>query len=271
MTDEIADSPVVRQERQDGVLILTLDDPSSRNAIGPDVNPTITKSIQRASADPEIAAIVIHGAGGYFSAGGNVHALRGTLEMTPSEQTEVTDRLKAMIEAIAASPKPVIAAVEGGAAGIGFSLMLACDLVVAAHPARFVAAQVRLALTPDGGISHFLRSAMPHQLVSEILMLGTPVDAARLHAFGLVNRLVDPGEALNAALELARGLANGPGRALARIKTLLADAEAGDLATTLDAEAAAINASRRDGEGREGIAAFLEKRPARFADTKAGS
>jgi len=259
-----AESPVVRRERRGAVLVVTLDDAATRNAIGPDVNPAITRAIEAAGSDPQVAAIVIHGANGYFSAGGNVRTLSGTLAMTPAEQTEVTDRLKAMIEAVAGSPKPVIAAVDGGAAGIGFSLALACDLVVASENARFVAAQVRLGLTPDGGISHFLTAALPRQLAAEILLTGAPVEAGRLHALGLVSRLVAPGEALDAALDLADALAAGPPRATARIKGLIAAAETSSLSETLAREGETINAARRDPEAAEGIAAFLDKRPARF-------
>jgi len=259
-----ADSPVVQWELRDGVLVVTLDDAGSRNAIGPDVNPTITRVLAAAGDDPDVRAVVLTGANGYFSAGGNMRALRRTVEMSPSERTAVTDRLATMIRTVRELPKPVIAAVEGGAAGIGFALVLACDLVVAARGARFAAAQVRLGLTPDGGITRFLLDAMPRQLASEICMLGQPVAAERLHGFGLVTRLVDGGEALAHAFDVAESLSAGPTRTVGRIKRLLSDAGSATLDACLALEGETINAARADPEATEGIAAFLEKRRPAF-------
>lgn len=258
------DSPVVQWERRGGVLVVTLDDAGSRNAIGPDVNPTITRVFAAAGGDADVRAVVLAGANGYFSAGGNMRALRRTVEMSPAERDAVTDRLATMIRTVRELDKPVIAAVEGGAAGIGFALALACDLIVAGRDARFAAAQVRLGLTPDGGITRFLLDAMPRQLASEICLLGQPVSADRLHAFGLVTRLVDGGEALAAALDLAATLAAGPTRAVGRIKRLLTDAGPASLEDCLVLEGATINAARADPEAAEGIAAFLEKRRPAF-------
>ena len=259
-----ADSPVVQWDQRGGVLVVTLDDAGSRNAIGPDVNSTITRVLAAAGGDPEVRAVVLTGANGYFSAGGNMRALRRTVEMSPAERVEVTDRLAAMIRTVRELDKPVIAAVEGGAAGIGFALALACDMVVAAREARFAAAQVRLGLTPDGGITRFLLDAMPRQLASEICMLGQPIAADRLHAFGLVTRLVDGGAALATALDLAETLSAGPMRTVGRIKRLLADASPASLDACLALEGETINAARADPEAAEGIAAFLEKRRPAF-------
>ena len=264
-----AQSPVVRHKLVDGVLTITLDDAATRNAIGPDVNPAITALMSRAAHETSVRAVVLTGANGYFSSGGNVAALERTLAMSEAERSGVTDRRAGMIESVRGGPKPVVAAVEGGAAGIGFSLVLAADIVVAARDARFAAAQVRLGLTPDGGITRFLAEAMPHQLVAEILLRGRPVSAARLHDFGLVNELVEPGDALATATAMALSLAEGPTRAIARIKRLLADARTGTLADTLAREGAAINAARSDPEAAEGIAAFREKRPPRFGGGEA--
>lgn len=254
----------VRTELSGRVLLVTLDDPATRNAIGPDVNPLVTAAMERAASDAAVRAVVLTGAGGYFSSGGNVDALKRTLAMSPAERTGVTDRLAAMIESVRGCPKPVVAAVEGGAAGIGFALVLACDLVVAAEDARFVAAQVRVGLTPDGGLSRFLLDAMPHQLAAAICLAGRAVDAARLVDFGLVTDLVAPDEALPSALALAKMLSEGPPRAVGRIKSLLLEARQGTLRDSLEREAATINAARADPEAAEGLAAFLEKRKARF-------
>lgn len=254
----------LHREARAGVITITLDGPETKNAIGPDVNPAIVEALLDAAAATDVRAAILYGANGYFSSGGNIAALRRTLAMTPAERTQVTDGLGRMVETVRNVPMPVIAAVDGGAAGIGFSLALACDLIVAARDARFVAAQVRLGLTPDGGITRFLAQAMPHQLVTEICMLGKPITAERLAAFGVVNRLVDTGDVLPVAFEIAQALTAGPGRAIARIKSLMSGAHEGTLSTCLAREGTAINNARGDVEAQEGIQAFLEKRPPRF-------
>jgi len=261
----------VQVRHQGAVLLLTLDGPESRNAIGPEVYRRIQACIIEAGRDPAVRAVVLTGAGGFFSSGGNVNALRDSARLSLAEVTGNTDGLNAMIKAVVDSPTPVIAAIEGGAAGAGLSLALACDLIVAAEQARFTVAHVRVGLSPDGGATHFLRAALPRQLVMELCLLGQPVTAERLAQAGVVNSVVPAGEALAAAMAMAERVAQGPPRAIGTIKGLVDGAPSHDLATHLDLEARAINLARFGAEAAEGLAAFLEKRRPAFgaaADTE---
>ncbi len=254
----------VRIARDGPVLVLTLDGPATRNALGADVYQTLGAALAAAATDPAIGAVVLGGAGGHFCSGGNIRALSANRARTPADQRARIELLHGLIRAVKASPKPVIAAVEGAASGAGFSLALACDLLVAAEDARFTMAYVKVGLTPDGGGTASLARLLPPQLVAEATLLGDPIAAPRLHALGVVNRLTRPGEALTAARDLARRLAEGPAATLARAKALLAGAADGSFDAQLDREADAFVASLFAEEAGEGLAAFLEKRPPTF-------
>lgn len=141
----------------------------------------------------------------------------------------------------------------------------ACDLVVAARDAKFIMAYVRVGLNPDGGASALLSRGLPHQLVSEILFDGDVIAPERLHALGLINRLVEPGEALAAARAWAERLASGPRAALGRAKRLVEGARHNSLAAQLDLEAELFLDAVGHREAAEGMAAFLEKRRADFS------
>lgn len=254
----------VVSEQRGNVLLLTLDGVETRNAIGPDVYPVLQAHIVNAETDPEIGAIVLTGANGFFSSGGNVNALKASGASTLAAATGNTDKLNALILSIAQSSMPIIAAVEGGAAGAGFSLCLACDMIVAGEDARFTAAYVRVGLSPDGGATHFLTRALPRQLVNEICMLGRPVPALRLHAAGLINSCYPAGRALEASLDLASEIAAGPPNAMRNIKEIVRIAGSSDLPAQLAIEARAINRARFGEEAAEGLSAFIEKRKANF-------
>jgi enoyl-CoA hydratase/carnithine racemase len=250
--------------RQGRVLVITHDDPATRNALNWDFYGEFGNAITLAGADSDLRAIVVTGAGGYFSSGGNVTGLRERAAMEEAERRAGVARLHDMIRAMRACPKPILAAVEGGAAGAGAALALACDLIVAARDAYFSVAYVKIGLTPDGGSTAFLGQALPRQLVNELAMTGGRIGAERLHALGLVNRLCDAGQALEAALKLAAQLAEGPAEALGVIKRLVGEAPNASLAAQLDREADAIAKALGGPEAREGMAAFFEKRKPKF-------
>lgn len=247
-------------ERQNGVLLLTLDGQKSRNAISPPIYAALQDHIIDAGEDDDIRAVVLQGANGFFCSGGDVNNLKRSATLPLRDVTKNTDALNAMIMVIRNCPKPVIAAVEGGAAGGGFSLVLACDLIVASEGAKFIVAYVKIGLTPDGGVTHFLTSALPRQLVSEMCLLGKPVSAEVLCQHGIVNNIPAVGEALAGAMQMAAAFEMGPKLAIATIKSLIGVAPNNDLATQLEVEARGINQARFTAEGKEGTAAFLEKR-----------
>jgi enoyl-CoA hydratase/carnithine racemase len=251
-------------ERRGRVLIATNNDPATRNALNWDFYDGFRAAVEEAGADPDIGAIVVTGAAGFFCSGGNVNGLKERSAADYATRRSSVDRLHRMILAMRDCPKPIIAAVDGGAAGAGASLAAACDLVVAARDAYFSVAYIKIGLTPDGGATAFLGAALPRQLVSEMVFTGDRIPAERLHALGMVNRLAEPGQSLGTAVELATRLAHGPSHAMAEGKRLIAAARANDLKAQLDLEADGIATALGGAEGREGIAAFLEKRKPDF-------
>ncbi|QBC31403.1 MULTISPECIES: oxepin-CoA hydrolase, alternative type [Pandoraea] len=252
-------------ERVDHTLVLTLSNPGARNALHPDMYAAGVEALSTAERDPSVRAVVLTGADNFFCAGGNLNRLLENRQKDPSVQAASIDALAEWIEALRACPKPVIAAVEGAAAGAGFSLALACDLLVAADNAKFVMAYVKVGLTPDGGGSWFLSQALPRPLATEILLEGKPVAAARLAAAGLVNRVVAPGQARAEALNWATDLAQLSPNAVGRIKSLIESGARETLTSQLGAERDSFVASLHHADGLEGISAFLEKRPAKYA------
>ena len=241
-------------------LVLTLSNPGLRNALDPAIYAAGIEALGSAELNAEVRSVVLTGEGGVFSAGGNLQRLQTQrVQDLPAQQASIT-ALHDWIEAIRTYPKPVIAAVEGSAAGAGLALVLACDLVVAARSARFATAYARVGLSPDGGTSWHLARALPRALAAELLMCGDLVEAERLHALGLVNRLADTGQALQAALDLADTLHGRAPNALASCKELLDEAAHQPLSAQLDLERAHFLRNLTHANAGEGIAAFLDKR-----------
>lgn len=255
----------LRTERDGSVLILSLDGAKTRNSISPPVYKDVQTAVINAGTDASVRAIVLTGLHGFFSSGGNIANLRKSADSSLADVSRNTDALNSMILSIRNCPTPIIAAVEGGAAGAGASLALACDMIVAAEDAKFTVAYVKVGLAPDGGITHFLSEGLPRQLVSEMCLTGRPVSATRLYDLGLVNSIAPTGGALEAAQKQAASLAAGAVGAMAVIKAEIAAAPHNDLASQLVLEAKGINAARYGEEAAEGLAAFLEKRKPDFA------
>jgi len=253
-------SAELQASRRDATLILTLSNPGAKNALHPDMYAAAIETLSTAERDDSIRAVVLTGADHFFCSGGNLNRLLENRSKDKSVQAESIDNLNGWIEALRDCPKPVIAAVDGAAAGAGFSLALACDLIVAGNSAKFLMAYVKVGLTPDGGASWFLAQALPRQLATEILIEGKPVVASRLHELGLVNRLVADGSALDAALEWADELAALSPNAVERIKALAQEAQRNTLAQQFEAEKRNFVESLHHRDAHEGISAFLEKR-----------
>lgn len=247
-------------ERVDATLVLTISNPEARNALHPDIYAASQEALEVAARDDSIRTVVLTGANGVFCAGGNLNRLLGNRSQPPSVQAASIETLHHWIESFHAFPKPIIAAVEGPAAGAGFSLVLACDYVVAASDAKFVMAYVKVGLTPDGGGSYEIARMLPRQLASEILMEGKPVEPARLAQFGIVNRVVQPGQALTEALRIAGNLARESPNAVRGMKALINHAGSATLTEHLAAERDSFVAALHHPDAGEGIGAFLEKR-----------
>ena len=171
-------------------MVLTISNPEHRNALGPEMYAAGVEALIAADANPEVRSVVITGEGSTFCAGGNLQRLLDNRRKPPEVQAASIEGLHGWIEAVRSFPKPVIAAVEGAAAGAGFSLALACDFIVAADDAVFVMAYANVALSPDGGATWSLGRALPRQLASELLMCGERMKAARLHELGVDRKSV---------------------------------------------------------------------------------
>ncbi len=240
-------------------MVLTLSNPEHRNALGPEMYAAGVEALNAAESNPEVRSVVITGAGSVFSAGGNLQRLQHNRQKSPEFQAQSIEGLHSWIEAIRTFPKPVIAAVEGAAAGAGFSLALACDLIVSASNSVFVMAYTSIALSPDGGGSWSLSRVVPRQLASELLLCGERIGAERLQQLGVVNRVTEPGHALASALSWAAQINARAPNALASVKELLGDADNSTLNAHLTRERDHFVKNLHHANAGIGIAAFLNK------------
>jgi enoyl-CoA hydratase/carnithine racemase len=240
-------------------LVLTISNPTLRNALGPEIYTAGIEALNAAESNPEIRSVIITGEGAHFCAGGNLQRLLSNREQPKEVQAQSIDGLHTWMEAIHTFPKPVIAAVEGAAAGAGFSLVLMCDLVVAARDSIFVMAYSSIALSPDGGGSWNLSHTLPRQLAAELMLLGERISAERLHALGSVNRLVESGTALTQALDLAERINARAPNAMQSIKELINDAPTQSLHVHLTQERDHFVKNLHHANAGVGISAFLNK------------
>ncbi|WP_053708439.1 enoyl-CoA hydratase/isomerase family protein [Streptomyces sp. NRRL B-3648] len=258
-------SEAVRHEIRDGVAYLTLNRPESLNALTPAMRDRLVDLLAEASAAPDVRAVVLTGTGRGFCAGADLRGGAGPGDRVPGDVARLL-RLGAqrLICAVLDCEKPVLAAVNGTAAGLGAHLAFACDLVLAAESARFVEVFVRRGLVPDAAGAYLLPRLIGPQRAKELMFFGDAVPAPEAHRLGLVNRVVpDPG--LPAATqEWATRLSAGPTRALALAKQLLNTSLDTDRASALAAEAWAQEINMTTADAGEGLRAFAERRDARF-------
>lgn len=234
-----------------------------RGALSPDLYAAINDALALAEEE-RIRAVILTAEGGFFCAGGDLNVLIARRDLSEAERRDKVDELHDLVRGIRACPVPVIAAVEGGAAGAGASLALACDLIVAAEGAKFTAAYVKAGLVPDAGLTASLARLLPRPLAMEMCLLARPVTAERMLELGAINAVVPAGTVDGAVNELADALAKGPRMAQSTIRRLVSDAYEVSEAAQLDAERDGMAAAAGGVEAAEGIAAFLEKRSPRF-------
>ena len=252
-------------ERTGAVLVLTLADPPTRNTLSHQVIAAGIEALNVAESEAQIRCVVLRGAGAHFCAGGNLQGLLERRRSGPAAQVQMLDHLHQWVEALRAFPKPVIAAVEGAAAGAGFSLALACDLIVAAEDARFILSYGRIGLSPDGGATWSLMQSLPRQRVQQLVWLGEPVSARQLAEWGLVGWVVGSGQAYAEATRVAQRLAELAPNALASGKELLQNAPGHSLPQQLAAERDHFVENLFHANGVEGLNAFVEKRAPKFS------
>ena len=252
-------SAQLKSTNQGQTLILTLSDPTLRNAMGPAMYAAGIEALNVAETNPDIRSVVITGEGAHFCAGSDVHRLQANREQSAEAQAQVIESLHNWMEAIRTFPKPIFAAVEGAAVGSGFSLALMCDLIVAAEGSVFAMAYSNLGLSPDAGGSWNLMQALPRQLTAELLLLGDRISAQRLHAMGIVNRVVDNGHALTEALALAERINARAPNVMNSIKELINDANTHSLTEQLAQERNQFVKNLHHPNAGVGIQAFLNK------------
>ncbi|MCZ2860367.1 crotonase/enoyl-CoA hydratase family protein [Blastococcus sp. VKM Ac-2987] len=250
----VDDDDKVLVERRGAVQVITINRPSARNALDGDVARAVAAAVDELDADGDLRAGVLTGAGGTFSSGMDLKAfLRG-------ESPSIEGR---GLCGITRTPprKPLVAAVEGWALAGGFELVLACDLVVAGRGARFGVPEVKRSLVAAGGAALLLPQRVPRAVALELLLTGEPIDAERAAAVGLVNRVVDEGAAVEAAVVLAEVIAaNGP-LAVAATKQVVLAAPSWPAEEAWERQEQVVRPVFGSEDAREGSTAFAERRP----------
>jgi 2-(1,2-epoxy-1,2-dihydrophenyl)acetyl-CoA isomerase len=251
----------VESSRDGAVQTITLNRPDVLNAVNAAMHAALQAALKEAARDEEVRAVVVTGAGRGFCVGQDLTEFR-------ESPGDIGDRLRSgyhrTILAIRSLEKPVLAAVNGPAAGAGLSLALACDVRIASDSASFVPAFVNIGLVPDSGVTFFVRRLLGYARAFEWLTTGRKLTAAEAHAWGLVSEVVEADRLAERTAELAKELAAMPTRAIGMTKRLLDAAETSTLEEQLELEAQLQSAVTQTADFREGVAAFLEKRPPKF-------
>lgn len=246
---------------------ITLNRPEALNVFSLDMARQLLAALAALEHDESVRCIVLRGSGRVFSAGGDVTRMSEHVRTGEDRAAYFREPLRTFGEVVLAlrrTPRPVLAAVHGAVAGVGFNVMLACDLIVAAETTRFTEAFIRIGLSPDGGGTWFLPRMIGHARASELTLLPTELDAATAQSWGLVNWTVPDHELEEKTGEIAAKLARGPLEAMARTKALLDASSGRGLAEQIEAERMAQIANAASPEFEEGLAAFLEKRAPAF-------
>jgi 2-(1,2-epoxy-1,2-dihydrophenyl)acetyl-CoA isomerase len=260
---------VIVGELVPGAVLATLNRPKARNALAWESWTQLRTAVDAAADDPATRCLVISGAGGFFSAGGDLKSppVGGVGPLCNVGRLELA---QSVIRRLQSVPLPVIAAVEGGAVGLGWSLVLACDLVVAAEDAFFQAPFVSRGVVPDGGAGWMLHRRAGHCRTAEWLLTGTRVSAAEAFREGLVSRVVPKGTTLDSAAELARCIVAASPDAVNLTKRLLAYAADGPFDAYLGFELTMAAVAQAGPDAAEGRHAFRDGRPPRWASDRRG-
>ena len=247
---------------------ILLNRPEALNAWNEQFGRDLLDAVTSVAKDDSVRALLITGAGRGFSSGADLKEQRSTTDAgVPDLSARLRELYHPIIRGLREMPKPVVAAVNGPAVGIGCSLALSADLIVAAESAYFLLAFVNIGLVPDGGSTAFLPARTGYARAAEMAMLGEPVPAEQALDWGLINRVVPDDELESASGELLDRLANGPTRSYAGTKRLLNRRMYADLAGQLEAEAEAQKEQGSSKDFVEGVLAFVEKRPPNFTGT----
>lgn len=253
-------APPLLIEQRDGVLWLTLNRPEARNAVNHELRGLLRDTLTVQATSPEVRAVVIRGDAVAFCSGGDIKEMGGN----PGSVARKLDEGRVIVEAISRLPKPVIAAVRGHASGAGFSLAMACDLIVADPTAVFRSVFVKRGLIPDLAGTYWLARQVGLYRAKEIVFSGRAVTAGEAHELGLVAHLWPAEEFEQELTALARDLASGPTIAFGIAKRLLNRTFETDLSTALDLESLGQSVTAASEDHLSSIEAFKAKQPSAF-------
>jgi 2-(1,2-epoxy-1,2-dihydrophenyl)acetyl-CoA isomerase len=263
-------SETVLVDLASGIATLTLNRPQQLNALSVEMMQALRGAVEQVTADPGVHVIVIRGAGEHLMAGGDIRDFDAQLGMEPLARLQafqgmIDQWINPAILALRQAHQPVVCAVRGACAGFGMSLMLACDLALAADDAYFSTAYAAIGLSPDGGGTFFLPRIAGSRKAAELMLLAERIGARQALDLGLVNRVVPAADLDAEVVRLAERLAAGPRHAYGEIKRLLGASQGNDLSAQLAAEAQAFGRCSATMDFAEGVRAFLEKRKASFS------
>ncbi len=266
MTEHATDHLLVTQEG--GVTTLTMNRPKALNALSMDMRYAMFDAVDRIEHDASVRCVVLRGAGGNFMAGGDIRNFAEHTHMPPDERAACFERrvhgLQPMLISLQRMKKPVIASVEGAAAGIGMSLMMACDLAIGTTSSIYRFAYSAIGASPDGSGSYNLPRIVGTRRALELSMLADKIDAHTAHSYGLLNFVVAPEDIETETRKLADRLANSATGSMAAIKDLIYSSHANTLETQLAKEAEHFGKCAATDDWVEGVNAFIEKRKPKF-------
>ncbi len=266
MNQQTTDHLLVTQK--DSAATLTMNRPKDWNALSLDMRHAMFEAVERIEHDPSVRCVVLRGAGGTFMAGGDIKNFTEHTDKPSSQRAAYFERrvhnISLMLISLQRMNKPVIASVEGAAAGIGMSLMMACDLAIATTDSVYRFAYSAIGASPDGSGSYYLPRLIGTRRALELSLLADKIDAQTAHQYGLVNFLVDPAEIEPQTQKLAIRLANSATRSLAAIKKLMYSSHTNSLETQLAMEAEYFGKCAATQDWIEGVTAFNEKRKPEF-------
>jgi 2-(1,2-epoxy-1,2-dihydrophenyl)acetyl-CoA isomerase len=255
-------------DRAGGIVTLTLNRPQARNALSDEMVRALDEAFTAGERDASVRVYVVRGAGEHFMAGGDVKKFYANRSKPAAERRADTERgvhqLHLLVYKMRRAPQPIVASVRGGVAGFGMSLMMACDLALAADDAFFTLAYCKIGLSPDGSSTWSLPRIVGTRKAMELALLGERFSAEEALRLGLVNRVVPAASLAEETTKLASHLASGPARAYAHTKRLIDASLGNSLETQLQMEGVAVADCMASDDLVEGATAFVEKRPPRF-------
>lgn len=250
----------VQCERDDAVLRIAINRPEKKNALTAEMYSALADAVEQGEADPAVRVLLLHGTGEAFTAGNDLTDLL----QKPWSGQQVPPAVR-FIHAVAQAKKPMVAAVQGLAVGIGVTLLLHCDLVYAAEGAKFIMPFIDLGIVPEAASTVLLPALIGHQRAAELLMLGAPLDARRAYEIGLVNAVVAPESLFATASQAAQKLAEKPWGALLACKRFMKQAHRAEVNRALHEEVQEIRDRLDSPESKEALTAFVEKRKPDFS------